>query len=317
VFTGIGFGITALTAEHRRVRRTLAPLGGLLLAMGMHSLWNGSTSFGDGYGFFAVYGAFMVPMFGLLTWLVISTRQRELRTVRAELPAYVAAGWLTMPEPFVMGSMKARRLARDHARDRLGKTAARTVAEYEAYATSLAFLRHRGRSGRAGADFVVRERELLQELWHRREVARPALAHAGHTLAGSVLWGVPPMYGPGSPVYGQHAGPAYGQHSGPVYGQGPAYGRFPAYGGPVHGGHGYVQGPVGPVPAYGGGHMPPPYGAPAYGIPAQGIPTQGIPAYGLAPQGQSPQSRSPQAPAPHAAPTPPPPSAAPSPPASA
>lgn len=318
VFTGIGFGITALTAEHRRVRRTLAPLGGLLLAMGMHSLWNGSTSFGDGYGFFAVYGAFMVPMFGLLTWLVISTRQRELRTVRAELPAYVVAGWLTMPEPFVMGSMKARRLARDHARDRLGKPAARTVAEYEAYATSLAFLRHRGRAGRAGADFVVRERELLQELWHRREVARPALAHAGHTLAGSVLWGVPPVYG--------YGGPAYGQHAGPVYGQGPAYGGFPAYGGPAHGGHGYVQGPAGPVhaghgyvhgpagpaPAYGGGHTPPPYG----------IPTQGIPAYGLAPQGQSPQNQppqnqSPQAPPPHATPTPPPPSAAPSPPASA
>ena len=98
----------------------LLPLGGLLLAMGMHALWNGSSTFGE-YGFFAVYAAFMVPAFGLLTWLVVWTRQRELRTVREELPAYAAAGWLTPAEPFALGSMRARRLARDHAGRHLGK----------------------------------------------------------------------------------------------------------------------------------------------------------------------------------------------------
>jgi hypothetical protein len=262
----------------------------------------------------------MVPMFGLLTWLVISTRQRELRTVRAELPAYVVAGWLTMPEPFVMGSMKARRLARDHARDRLGKAAARTVAEYEAYATSLAFLRHRGRSGRAGADFVVREHELLQELWHRREVARPALAHAGHTLAGAVLWGVPPMYGHGYgygqghapghgpfPAYGHH--PSYGAHGAPSYGV-PAYGT-PSYGAPTYGAPGYRPPAYGPGPGA-GSHAPHPVVPPQYGAPA----------YGQAPQAHAPQAHAPQnqsayAPAPQAHVTPTPPSAAATPPPSA
>ncbi|WP_328918768.1 PrsW family intramembrane metalloprotease [Streptomyces griseoaurantiacus] len=309
VFTGIGFGISALTAEHRRVRRTLAPLGGLLLAMGMHSLWNGSTSFGDGYGFFAVYGAFMVPMFGLLTWLVISTRQRELRTVRAELPAYVVAGWLTMPEPFVMGSMKARRLARDHARDRLGKAAARTVAEYEAYATSLAFLRHRGRSGRAGADFVVRERELLQELWHRREVARPALAHAGHTLAGAVLWGVPPMYG-----HGHGYAPGHGPF--PVYGHHPSYGApshgAPAYGAPAYGAPGYRPPAYDPGPGA-GGHAPHPAVPSQYTVPSQ----YGAPAYGRAPQAYASQGQAAYDPAPQVRVTPTPPSTAAGPPPSA
>ncbi|MDP1086234.1 hypothetical protein Q6245_28105, partial [Klebsiella pneumoniae] len=64
-----------------------------------------------------------------------------------------------------------------------GKAAGRTVVEYEAYATSLARLRHRGRSGRAGADFVVRERELLEQLWERRELARPSLAYAARATA--------------------------------------------------------------------------------------------------------------------------------------
>ncbi|MCH0567321.1 PrsW family intramembrane metalloprotease [Streptomyces sp. MUM 2J] len=182
VFTGIGFGIAAVSGERRRARRFLLPPAGLLLAMGMHAFWNGSATFGP-FGFFAVYGAFMLPAFGLLTWLVIWTRQRELRTVREELPAYVVAGWLTPGEPFALGSMRARRLAREYAGHHIGKQAARAVAQYEAFATSLAFLRRRGRRGRADADFVVRERELLHELWARREVARPALEYAARATA--------------------------------------------------------------------------------------------------------------------------------------
>ncbi|KUM79682.1 PrsW family intramembrane metalloprotease [Streptomyces curacoi] len=220
VLTGIGFGIAALSGERQHLRRVFLPLSGLLLAMGMHALWNGSSTFGE-FGFFAVYAAFMVPAFGLLTWLVIWTRQRELRTVREELPAYVLAGWLAPAEPFALGSMRARRVARQYARRHGGRAAGRAVAQYEAYATSLAFLRHRGRRGRAGADFVVRERELLYELWRRREVARPALERAA---GAAQAW----------PGYG------YG-YAGPVAVYWPAYGQ---------GGAGQVHGSVAPYPAY-------------------------------------------------------------------
>ncbi|WP_328770579.1 PrsW family intramembrane metalloprotease [Streptomyces sp. NBC_00286] len=205
VLTGIGFGIAALSADRQHIRRVLLPFTGLLLAMGMHALWNGSSTFGT-YGFFAVYAAFMVPAFGLLTWLAIWTRQRELGTIRTELPAYAMAGWLTVPEPFVLGSMKARKLAREWATHHGGRPAGRAVAEYEAYATSLAFLRHRGRRGRAGTDFVVRERELLHELWARRELARPALAYAARATA-------PPPAPPPWPTYGNTYGNSYGQGS--------------------------------------------------------------------------------------------------------
>ncbi|MGW2826894.1 PrsW family intramembrane metalloprotease [Streptomyces sp. NPDC001443] len=210
VLTGIGFGLAALCPDRQRVRRVLLPPGGLLLAMGMHAFWNGSATFGE-YGFFAVYGLFMVPAFGLLTWLVIWTRQRELRSVYEELPAYVAAGWLSPAEPYALGSMRARRLAREYAGHHLGKPAERTVAEYETYATSLAALRRRGRRGRAGADFVVRERELLHELWRRREVARPALDYAARATAPPVPVMMPAPPPVAWPAYGYPAAayPAY------------------------------------------------------------------------------------------------------------
>lgn len=252
VLTGIGFGMAAASADRRRVRRVLLPLAGLLLAMGMHALWNGSATFGD-LGFFAVYASFMVPAFGLLTWLVIWTRQRELRTIREELPAYVAAGWLTAPEPYALGNLKARRLAREYAGHHLGPQAARTVAEYQAYATALALLRHRGRTGRANPDFVSRERELLFALWRRREVARPALAHGALATAPlpppAMPWPPPhgPFpgpagHGPGGPgiphgtTHGSSYGTTYGSSYGSTYGSsyGTAYGS--AFGqAPVHG----------------------------------------------------------------------------------
>ncbi|WP_416973567.1 PrsW family intramembrane metalloprotease [Streptomyces sp. 4F14] len=208
VFTGIGFGLSALTVDGRRVRRVLFPLTGLVLAMGMHSLWNGSAHFGP-LGFFVVYGVFMVPVFGLLTWLVIWTRQRELRYLREELPAYVAAGWLSPAEPFALSSMKARRVARDYATHYLGKPAAKTLTEYESTALALAQLRRRGRLGHPPADFVAREQRLLAALWTARTTTRPALEYAAratappmpvtlpwqHQWQPPVTWQQPPAYG--------------------------------------------------------------------------------------------------------------------------
>ncbi|MER5433998.1 PrsW family intramembrane metalloprotease [Streptomyces sp. NPDC002588] len=248
VLTGIGFGLAALSGDRQRLRRALVPPAGLLLAMGMHALWNGSSTFGE-FGFFAVYAAFMVPAFGLLTWLVVWTRQRELRTVREELPVYAAAGWLAPAEPYALGSMRARRLAREYAGRHLGRPAARAVAQYEAYATSLAFLRHRGRRGRAGADFVVRERELLNELWRRKDVARPALDHAARMTAPPVRvtaapWPLYGVYGHGQGTGQPHGLPtAFGLPQGPA----PGYYGYPAAGqtGPAYG-YGY---PTGPYPA--------------------------------------------------------------------
>ncbi|MFI1713379.1 PrsW family intramembrane metalloprotease [Streptomyces sp. NPDC053513] len=191
VLTGIGFGFAALAPRGKRLRRVLLPLAGLLLAMGLHSAWNGSATFGGPLVFYAVYGALMVPAFGLLTWLAVWSRQRELRTISGVLPAYAAAGWLAPAEPLALSSMRARQVARSFAARTYGPSAARAVGEYESFATTLAFLRDRARRGTAGPDFPAREQELLHHLWQRREVASPALTYAARATGRA--W-APPQY---------------------------------------------------------------------------------------------------------------------------
>ncbi|GHH37877.1 PrsW family intramembrane metalloprotease [Streptomyces candidus] len=204
VLTGIGFGLVALVPARRgrrrawvRIRRVVLPLLGLLLAMGMHALWNGSASFGP-LAFYGVYGLFMVPTFAFLTWLAIWTRQRELRMIGAELPAYAAAGWLDPAEPLALSSMHARSLAQGHAARTHGPGAARAVAEYEEAATALAFLRYRARRGtatrQAAAEFTAGERELLHRLWERKRIAGPALVYAAQ-VTGRIRM-LPPPYHP-------------------------------------------------------------------------------------------------------------------------
>ncbi|MER6916768.1 PrsW family intramembrane metalloprotease [Streptomyces sp. NPDC000594] len=191
VLAGIGFGLAATAPRHRRARRILPPLVGVLLAMGTHALWNGSASYFGPLGFYAVYGMFMVPSFALLTWLAIRSRQNELRTIAAELPKYAIAGWLAPAEPQALSSMKARTMAQGVARHAHGPAAAHAVSEYQRFATSLAFLRHRAERGTAGPDFTAREQELLHHMWQRKAVAAPALTYAARAT-GRVL--VPPPH---------------------------------------------------------------------------------------------------------------------------
>ncbi|UQX02162.1 PrsW family intramembrane metalloprotease [Streptomyces sp. RerS4] len=177
VLTGLGFGAAALAAG--RARRAGLPLLGLGLAMGAHALWNGSSHFGE-YGFYVVYGCVMVPAFGLLLWLAVRIRRQRLRAVAAELAVYARAGWLRPAEVPALASVPARSLARALARRTGGRPAARAVSRYAADATALALLRRHARHAGPGreADFVERERELLNALWRRQATAGPVLARA-------------------------------------------------------------------------------------------------------------------------------------------
>jgi RsiW-degrading membrane proteinase PrsW (M82 family) len=215
--TGIGFALAAVARPGRRWRwRWAPPVVGWLLAMVLHGTWNGTSTLSP-LTFLTVYVSVMIPAFGLVLVLAFWARSNELRTVRAYLPAYAAAGWLAPPEPAALGSMKIRAEARRVARRVQGEAAARAVRDYSVFATHLAFLRSAATRGAPTPDFPAREAELLHHLWSRKAWAQPALLHAANppvpAWAAAAAWspspwpppppyGAPPPYDPAQPPYG-------------------------------------------------------------------------------------------------------------------
>lgn len=198
---GVSFGIIAAVPSMRRGLKLPLPVLGLLTAVLLHAIWNGSASLPD-WTFVAVYALFMIPVFVTLTWLAIWSRRQELHTIRDTLPAYAAAGWFEAGEPWALSSMRARALARSTARRTHGTAGARTVAEYQHFATSLALLRARAQHGTPPPDFHAREQELLHHLWQRHALAGPATASAAFSLNPALNgrgWGPGPGPGAGHP----------------------------------------------------------------------------------------------------------------------
>ncbi|MDT0270331.1 PrsW family intramembrane metalloprotease [Streptomyces sp. DSM 44915] len=174
--TGLGFGLAmALGPARERARRNghrwrvALPLAGLALAMVLHSVWNAATSLSF-FRFAAVY-LLTLPLLGVVCWLAVSLRRRELRMIRRTLTHYVAAGWLAPGEPAALGSPGDRARARRAARHARGAAGARALADYQRTATELARLRNEATLGRDTGDFPGREHRLLERLWQDREFA--------------------------------------------------------------------------------------------------------------------------------------------------
>lgn len=124
-------------------------VGGLVVAVGLHALWNGAATLGTDSSFLAIYVTVQVPLFlgvvGLVAWL----RSREARLVRARLAEYAAAGWLAPEELGMLSSLGARRASRRWARARGGRGAERTMRSFQTTASRLAHHRQRVMTDRA------------------------------------------------------------------------------------------------------------------------------------------------------------------------
>ncbi|RSN25149.1 PrsW family intramembrane metalloprotease [Streptomyces sp. WAC 05977] len=159
VMTGIGLGIAA--SSKVRSLRILAPIGGYVVAVLLHALWNGAALLGGAKTFLNVYFLIMVPLFIGVFSVVVMQRRREQRIVAAALPMMVDARWIAPSEVALLASLSGRRSWRKQARKQSGREAAKAVGRYQASVTELAFLR-RGR--KLTDDAKQRQRELLQVL---------------------------------------------------------------------------------------------------------------------------------------------------------
>ena len=163
--TGFAFGLAA-----RRSLRTGAALGtavpGLIGAIVLHAVWNGSATF---FNFFEVYATLQVPLFVAFIVGILLLRREESRLTRDRLGEYAAAGWFTPQEVDMLATAPGRRSALAWARTLRGDRSA-TMKSFIRDATALAAARQRALSGR-DPYAVATERQLLE----RTTAARAAL----------------------------------------------------------------------------------------------------------------------------------------------
>ncbi|MGI8816768.1 MAG: PrsW family intramembrane metalloprotease, partial [Pseudonocardia sp.] len=156
---GIGLGI-AVNARNG-AWRVLAPVGGYLLAVSLHALWNASASLSGGQALVSVYLVIMVPIFGFVLLLAAYQRRREQRIIAAELPGFAEAGWIAPSEVGLLQSLAGRRGWLRAVRQRSGPAAAKAVYQYQGAVTELAFLRHKMARGSVGPQARQWHDELL------------------------------------------------------------------------------------------------------------------------------------------------------------
>ncbi|WP_156760446.1 PrsW family intramembrane metalloprotease [Microbacterium karelineae] len=91
----------------RRGRNVFGPwLVGLVVAIALHAIWNGSALFA---GFFLPYLFVQIPLFALCVVAAIRIRLEELRLRRERLEEYVRAGWFTPQEADMLSTRPGRK----------------------------------------------------------------------------------------------------------------------------------------------------------------------------------------------------------------
>jgi len=166
--TGIGLGLAR--QSRNGVVKFIAPVFGLLAAISMHAIWNGSAVIFGGVGFILMYLLFMVPAFFIMFVVIALALRREGQIVREFLIADFHGGLLTQEEYNQLGTLRGRTGASFNALSRGGFRSWQAARQLNQTASELAFHRSRVARGISSADAREREaayRQALEDLLKR------------------------------------------------------------------------------------------------------------------------------------------------------
>src|SRR6185295_7629014 len=166
--TGIGLG---LARQSRNMAiKVIAPPLGLLAAMSMHSIWNGSGVLFGGGAFILTYILIMIPAFFIMLVVIALALRREGQIVREHLVVELQGGVFTQDEYKRLGSIFGRMGASFDALSRGGVGQWQAARQLNQTASELAFHRSRVARGIATTDAAQREaayRMALEDLLKR------------------------------------------------------------------------------------------------------------------------------------------------------
>ena len=161
--TGIGLGLARQSTN--LAVKLITPVIGLLMAIFMHSIWNGSAVFGGGGVFVLTYILVMVPAFIIMLVVISFALRREGRVVREFLVVDLERGVLTREEYDQLGSIIGRMGSSFRAFSQTGVKGWRSRMRFNQLASELAFHRSRVSRGVHSRDeALAREEAYLQAL---------------------------------------------------------------------------------------------------------------------------------------------------------
>jgi len=142
--TGIGLGISRQT--NNLVTKVATPVIGFLMAVFMHSIWNGSGALGGGGIFVLTYLIVMVPAFVIMIVVIALALRREGEVVREFLLPDFQQGFFSDEEYRQLGSIGGRMNSSLSALSKRGFKGWRSRRQFNQLASELAF--HRSRVSR-------------------------------------------------------------------------------------------------------------------------------------------------------------------------
>jgi RsiW-degrading membrane proteinase PrsW (M82 family) len=155
--TGIGLGLARQSTNV--LVKILTPIVGLLMAIFMHSIWNGSAVFGGSGVFLLTYILVMIPAFIIMLVVIGFALRREGQVVREYLVIDLERGFLTDEEYKQLGSILGRMSSSYNAFSRSGIKGWRARRRFNQLASELAFHRSRAARGVYSAPQDVLEQE--------------------------------------------------------------------------------------------------------------------------------------------------------------
>ena len=171
VFTTATAFILALVLFSRRRQLLWAYPVGMILAAGLHGLWN-VTALVSGADFPRFFLILHFPIFATTVGIALLLRRRERRHIITHLYQYASAGWFAEHEVKMLGALNQRRQARLWAKH-YGVRAEQTMVEFQRLATTLALNRHRMRYSRKKDSLErmrAKESTLLTQITRLRSV---------------------------------------------------------------------------------------------------------------------------------------------------
>jgi hypothetical protein len=148
----------------------IGPILGLLAAISMHSIWNGSgVLFGD-LAFILTYIVIMIPAFFIMLTVIVLALRREGQIVRDYLAGDFRGGLLTQQEYDQLCTVRGRMGSSFNAFSRGGFSRWQAARQFNQTASELAFHRCRTARGIIAADAQEREaayQRALQDLLSR------------------------------------------------------------------------------------------------------------------------------------------------------